>query len=76
MTIQHPTPFYSTEYTIGELQDDPKTATLVKKYLPNLPAMGFIRAVTVEQLMSLPGIGNIGDLFGLAGELARTPIGP
>ncbi len=76
VTIQHPTPFYSAEYTIGELQDDPKTATLVKKYLPNLPAVGFIGVFTVEQLMSSPGIGNIGDLFGLAGELARTPVGP
>jgi hypothetical protein len=74
--IQHTAKFYSAEYTIGELLDNPKTSALVKKYLPNIPPVGFIRAITVEQLMSFSGLGNIGDVFGLAGELAKTPVGP
>ena len=74
--IQPPAPHYSAEYTIGELLDDPKTSPLVRKYLPNLPPVGFIRATTVEQLISLQGMGNVGDVFGLAGELARTPVVP
>lgn len=74
--IQRRTPFYSTEYTIGELLDNPKTSASVKKYLPNLPSAGFIRALTVEQLMSFPGNSNFRDVFGLAGELSKTPVGP
>jgi hypothetical protein len=73
--IQSPKQFYSAEYTVGELLDNPKTGALVRKYLPNIPPVGFIRAITVEQLMSFPGLGNIGDVFGLAGELAKTPVG-
>jgi hypothetical protein len=74
--IQHSAQFYSAEYTIGELLDNPKTSALVKKYLPNIPPAGFIRAITVEQLMSFSGLGTIGDVFGLAGQLAKTPVGP
>jgi len=74
--IQHTAKFYSAENTIGELLDNPKTSALVKKYLPNIPPLGFIRAITVEQLMSFSGPGDIGDVFGLAGELAKTPVGP
>jgi hypothetical protein len=74
--VQHTAKFYSAEYTIGELLDNPKTNALVKKYLPNLPPVEFIRAITVEQLMSFSGLGNIGDVFGLAGELAKTPVVP
>lgn len=73
--IERPTLFYSAEYTFGELLDDPKTGDLVKKYLPKLPPLGFIRAITLEQLMSFPGIGNMGDACGLAAELAKTPVG-
>jgi hypothetical protein len=73
--IQQPTAFYSTEYTLGELEDDPKTSPLVKKYLPNLPPITFIRAITVEQLLLFPGAGNIGDPYGLAGALVKTPVG-
>ena len=73
--IQHTAKFYSAEYTIGELLDNPKTSLLVKRYLPNIPPVGFIRAITVEQLISFPGLGDIGDVFGLAGELAKTPVG-
>jgi hypothetical protein len=76
VAIQRPAPYYSAEYTIGELLDNPKTSALVKKYLPNLPPVGFIRAITVEQLMSMSGIGNVGNPDGLAGELAKTPVGP
>jgi len=68
--------FYSAEYTIGELLDDPITSAMVKKYLPDLPSAGFIRAATLEQLMSFSGSARIGDIFGLAGELAKTPVGP
>jgi len=68
--------FYSAEYTLGELLDDPITSPMVKKYLPNLPAIGFIRALTLEQLVSFSGSTRIGDIYGLAGELAKTPVGP
>jgi hypothetical protein len=74
--IQHPAPSYSAEYTIGELLDDPKTNALVKKYLPNLPSVFYIRAITVEGLMGFPNSENIGDICGLARELAKTPVGP
>ena len=74
--IRHPVEFFSEEYTIGELLDNPKTRPLVEKYLPNLPTVGFIRALTVENLKSFAGTVQIGDVFGLAGELARTPVSP
>jgi hypothetical protein len=73
-SIQEPVQFYSAEYTLGELEDNPSTSPLVRKFLPNLPPIAFIRAVTVEQLMQFPGIGNVGDVYGLAGELAKTPV--
>ena len=67
--------FYSAEYTIGELLDDPITSAMVKKYLPDLPSDGFLRAGTLEQIMSFPGGARIGDIYGLAGELTKTPVG-
>lgn len=72
--IQHQKAYYSAEYTIGELLDNPKTAALVKKYLPNLPSAGVFRALSVEQIMSFASLGNFGDLCGLAEELAKTPV--
>src|SRR5215469_6168287 len=74
--IQRPAPFYSAEYTIGELLDNPNTNALVKKYLPNLPSVFYIRAITVEGLMGFPNSVNIGDICGLARELDMTPVGP
>ncbi len=74
--IRHPEEFFSAEYTIGELLDNPKTSPLIKKYLPNLPTVGVIRALTVENLESFSGTVQIGDVFGLAGELSRTPVLP
>jgi hypothetical protein len=74
--IQHPAPSYSAEYTIGELLDNPKTSALVKKYLPHLPSVFYIRALTVENLMGFPNSSSIGDLCGLAQELAKTPVAP
>jgi len=74
--IPRPTSSYSAEYTLGELLDDPITSTMVKKYLPNLPAIGFIRVLSLEQIMSFPDSARVGDLCGLARELAKTPVGP
>jgi hypothetical protein len=74
--IKHPAPSYSAEYTIGELLDNPKTRALVERYLPNLPSVFYIRAITVEGLMGFPNSASIGDICGLAGELAKTPVGP
>lgn len=72
LPIQH----YSAEYTIGELEDNPTTNLLVKKYLPNLPSVGFLRAITVEQMLHLSGIEIPGDVYGLVGELEKTPVAP
>jgi hypothetical protein len=74
--IKHPAPSYSAEYTIGELLDNPKTRALVERYLPNLPSVFSIRAITVEGLMGFPNSASIGDICGLARDLAKTPVGP
>ena len=71
--IQQAIPYFSAEYTIGELLDNPGTSTLLRKYLPNLPSVGFIRAVTLEQLMTFPDSNKIGDISGLAAELSKIP---
>jgi hypothetical protein len=46
--IQLPVAHYSPEYTIGELLANPQTSELVKKYLPSLPSIGFVRALSLE----------------------------
>jgi hypothetical protein len=75
VAIQPPVQHYSQEYTIGELLDIPQTSALVKKYL-TLPPIGFVRALTLEQLTSLAGTYSFGDVCGLARELEKTPVGP
>jgi hypothetical protein len=74
--IPRPVGYFSAEYTIGELLDNPKTNALLKRYLTNLPQVGFIRAITVEQLVAFPGSDKIGDISGLAAALAKTPVAP
>jgi hypothetical protein len=75
--IEHPTEMFSAEFTLGELMDDPRTAPLVKKYLPNLPPLGFIRAFTVEQMQQFAAsFGAVGDVSGLVQELHRIPVSP
>jgi hypothetical protein len=64
--ITRPTDMFSAEFTLGELMDDPRTAPLVKKYLPNLPPIGFIRAFTLEQMQQFAeSFGMVGDVSGL-----------
>jgi Protein of unknown function (DUF4038)/Domain of unknown function (DUF5060) len=76
IAIQQRPAFYTIEYTIGELQDDPRTDALVEKYL-TLPAVPFVRALTVEQLMPSPDRNNnIGDIYGFLRELTGTPVTP
>ena len=75
--IEHPTEMFSAEFTLGELMDDPRTAPLVKKYLPNLPPLGFIRAFTLEQMQQFAASsGAVGDVPGLVQELHRIPVSP
>ena len=74
VAIQQPPEFYSAEYTFAELLADPRTDALVKKYL-TLPKFPFIRAITVEQLMSFSN-GNIGDIYGFLRELKTIPVNP
>jgi len=75
--IAQPTEMFSAEFTLGELLDDPRTAPLIKKYLPNLPPIGFIRAFTLEQLQNFAASrGAVGDVTGLVQELQRIPVAP
>jgi hypothetical protein len=68
---------FSAEFTLGELMDDPRTAPLVRKYLPNLPPLGFIRAFTLEQMQQFAASsGAVGDVSGLVQELHRIPVSP
>ena len=49
--IQRPTPFYSAEYTIGELLDNSKTSALANKYLPHLPSVFYLTSsIDLESL--------------------------
>ena len=73
--ITRPTEMFSAEFTLGELMDDPRTAPLVKKYLPNLPPIGFIRAFTLEQMQQFAeSFGMVGDVSGLVQELHKIPV--
>jgi hypothetical protein len=53
--LQQAAQHYSSEFTIGELLDDPRTRALVVEYLPTLPQKGFIRVFTLEQLSKHSG---------------------
>jgi len=75
--IKHPAETFSAEFTLGELEDDPRTAPLVKKYLPNLPPLGFIRAFTLEQMQQLAtSFRTVGDVSGFLQELQTIPVLP
>jgi hypothetical protein len=66
---------FSAVFTLGGLMDDPRTAPLVKKYLPNLPPIGFIRAFTVEHMQQFAeSFGMVGDAPGLVQELHKIPV--
>jgi hypothetical protein len=75
--IKEPAEMFSAEFTLGELMVDPRTAPLVKKYLPNLPPVGFIRAFTLEQIQPFAeSFGTVVDVSGLVQELRKIPVSP
>jgi hypothetical protein len=67
---------YGAEYTIGELMDNPKTDALLKRYLPNLPKIRFIRIFSLEQLQlgAMGPIDAYGDVAGLIKALHQVPV--
>ena len=68
---------FTAEFTLGELMDDPRTAPLVKKYLPNLPAYGFIKVFTLEQIQQFGASSDaVGDVPGFIKELHKMPVSP
>jgi hypothetical protein len=73
--VQQPQ-FYSSEYTFGELMDNPTTNALVKKFLPGLPSHPFLPALTVEQIATFFDAKKWGDLYGLERALTETPVAP
>lgn len=72
--IQQAPRFYSVQYTVGELLDDPRTSALVKKYAPGILTIRFVRASTLEQLMGSAGPDQAGDLLELSRELSKVPV--
>ena len=67
---------YGPEYSLGELMDNPKTAELVKQYLPNLPKIRVVRIFTLERLQSgkLGPVDRIGDVDGLVKALRQVRV--
>jgi len=66
---------YSSEFTIGELLDDPRTRALVVEYLPTLPQKGFIRVFTLEQLSKYSSADySPGNIFALGEALKKIPV--
>jgi hypothetical protein len=67
--------FYSPEFTIGELLDDPRTKALVDRYLPNIPRKGFARALTLELLAQFFSTGdNAANLLALDEAIRKVPV--
>ena len=66
---------YSSQYTLGELLDDPRTKALVDQYLTNLPHHPFIRVLTLEQLSQFIGNNDDAAKFCALGEaLKKIPV--
>ncbi len=67
--------YYSAEYTLGELLDDPRTKVLVDQYLPKFPRKGIVRVLTLEQLSQYLGGGDDAtNLFALDEALKQIPV--
>jgi hypothetical protein len=67
--------YYSPEFTVGELLDDPRTKALLDKYLPDLPQKGFVRVFTLEQLATYRSMENReADIYALGEALRKIPV--
>ena len=67
--------YYSSEFTLGELLDDPRTKVLVDQYLPKFPRKGIVRVLTLEQLSQYLGGGDDAtNLFALDEALKQIPV--
>jgi hypothetical protein len=67
--------YYSSEFTLGELLEDPRTKALVDQYLPNIPHKGVVRVLTVEQIAQYFGGGdNAAKISALIEALKQIPV--
>jgi len=66
---------YSSEFTVGELLDDPRTKALLDKYLPDLPQKGFVRVFTLEQLATFHDMENReANIYALGEALKKISV--
>jgi len=72
--IQPPASFCSAEYTTGELFGQSEIKLIGQIVSAEYSTSGIHPGDNVEHLMSLSGLGNIGDVFGLAGELGEVQV--
>jgi hypothetical protein len=72
--IQQGPQFYSVQYTLGELLDDPRTSALIRKYAPRITSIRFARAQTLEQLIASATPNQAGDLLELSREISKVPV--
>jgi hypothetical protein len=67
--------YYSSEFTLGELLDDPRTKALLDKYLPKMPRSGIVRVLTIGQLAQYFGGGdNAVNLSAFVEALKKVPV--
>jgi hypothetical protein len=65
--------YYSQEYTIGELLDDPRTSVLLEKYLPANQRR--LRFVPLDQLQQFSGADFSSENYAaLLQELRKIPV--
>jgi hypothetical protein len=66
--------YYSSEFTLGELLEDPRTSALLEEYLPKIPRKGFAPALTIEQLAQyFGGTENAAKISALSEALKKIP---
>jgi hypothetical protein len=67
--------YYTSEFTLGELLEDPRTEALLNEYLPKIPRKGIVRVLTVEQLSQyFGGADNAAKLAGFSEALRKIPV--
>ena len=67
--------YYSSEFTLAELLDDPRTKALLDEYLPKVPTKGMARLLTVEQLAQYFGGGsNAAKMSAFIEALKKIPV--
>ena len=67
--------YYSSEFTLAELLDDPRTKALLDEDLPKVPTKGVVRVLTVEQLAQYFGGGsNAAKMSAFIEALKKIPV--